>query len=89
MTVACQQTSQEKVQTRLEVVGDRYSVGQHVNKKCIGIDAVEAGALSQLLEQDHAQAPPVRGSRNPACDGFGCHVAAGFQWRHDVQVELG
>ncbi|MNN62420.1 hypothetical protein D3C81_1777200 [compost metagenome] len=59
VAVACQQPTQQQMELRVEVVRDRHAVCQYVDQEGIGIDATEAGTLRQLLEQNHAHAPPV------------------------------
>ncbi|KFF35154.1 hypothetical protein G039_0310630 [Pseudomonas aeruginosa VRFPA01] len=88
VAVAREQAAQQQVQLRVEVVGQRHAVGQHVDQEGVGVDAFEAGAAGQLLQQDHAQAPPVGSRRHAAGDRLGGHVAAGLQRRDDIQVEL-
>ena len=83
-----QQAAQQQVELRVQVLGQQHAVGEDMDQVGIGIDAGKAGALGQLFEQDHAQAPPVRRCSHAAGNRLGGHVAAGFQGRDDVQVEL-
>ena len=54
-----------------------------------GVDAVEAAAFRDLLEQDHAQAPPVRRWRDGTDDRLRSRIRCRLERSDDVEVEFG
>src|SRR5438067_5729802 len=59
-----------------------------MDQKCLLIDALEAFPAGLLLEQNHAEAPPVGSGGDTAKNRFGGCVARGLQRRDNVQVEI-
>ena len=87
--VACQQAAQQQRHVGVESLGQRHALRQGVNQERAVVDTIEAGAGSELLQEDDAEAPPVGRRRHAPEHGLGRHVACRLARGDHIQIELG
>ncbi len=89
VTIACEESPEQHVHPRVQVLGDRGAVGQDMDQEGLVVDPFEASPARDLFEEHHAQAPPVARRRDPAGDRFRRGVSGGLEGRDNVEVEIG
>src|SRR5438046_1247776 len=87
--VACEQSTEKKVRSRIEIRRQVHSACYHMDLKRLLIHARETSAAGHLLQHDHSETPPIGGRAHRADHGLGRRISGDLQWSDGFQIVIG